>query len=337
MIAHLDLVEEFLDRMSLGDRRGAVLRARELVDDGVPVPAMLDVVSAAQREVGRLWQVNAWTVSQEHIATAVSEAVVAALLDPGPIPEPRGRIGVLCADEEWHVLPAKLVAEHLESVGFDVHFVGGSVPAPLLYDTLPGIGLDAVAVSCTLSLHLLGAARTVAAAHAAGLPAVVGGAAFGAQGDRAERIGADAWAADPDALVDRLASWQQERPALRRSPALHADEAETLQRHRDAIVTDAYAELASRLPAMADYSTWQIDRTREDLHYHVRYLAVALAIDDPTVYLEMVPWLVDVLAARGVPSSVVTTTLDVLDHALTLHGATRAVDLVNAAATQLAG
>lgn len=331
--APTDLVAELVDRLAVADRFGAIARAHELLAEGLSRDELLEVVRAAQREVGRLWQVNAWSVAQEHAATAVSEAVVQAIgLMQAPAEE-RGHVAVVCADGEWHVLPARLLAETLAGAGYRVTFVGGSVPPEHLHRYLPELGADAVAVSCTLALNLAGAARTIAAVHAHRLRAVVGGAAFGPDGARATAVGADAWAPTPAKAVEVLDAWREEGGGAPTGPAprLARGEHEVLLRDEQALADDAYRRLEARFPPMAGYSPWQRDRTREDLAYHLRYLASALLVGDDRVYLEMIPWLTDLLVSRGVGPDAVTVTLDVLEDVLSEHGHTGALHIVRRA------
>jgi methanogenic corrinoid protein MtbC1 len=309
---HGALVDELLERLAVADRRGAVLRGLELVAAGVRRHDLLAVVRDAQRRVGELWQANEWTVAQEHAATAVSEAIVMATAPQPRADRARGRLALVCADGEWHTLPARLAAETFDLAGYDVVFVGGSVPPDHLYNYLPSLRLDAVAVSATLALNLPGAARTVAAVHAAGLRAVVGGAAFGTQPERAAAIGADAWAVDPPAAVRYLDAWSNEAGPPHETPNLHRGAHADLLADRDTIVTAAYAMLEERFPPMRAYDERQRARTREDLDYHVGYAAAALLVRDPDVYHDMVGWLADVLASRGVPPTALPATLDVL-------------------------
>lgn len=64
-------------------------------------------------------------------------------------------------------------------------------------------------------------------------------------------------------------------------------------------------------PRMAEYDERQLGRTREDLGHHVDYVIAALRTEDPDVYHEMVGWLDEVLAARGLASEALRTSLRV--------------------------
>lgn len=333
-----ELVAEFVDRLAHADRMGSISRAQELLGEGVSREELLEVVRESQREVGRLWQVNAWTIAQEHAATSVSESILQAIGVVRIPSEDRGHVAVVCADGEWHVLPARMLAERLVQADYRVTFIGGSVPPEHLHGYLPTLHVDAVAISCTLALNLAGAARSVAAVHALGLPAVVGGAAFGTDDRRATAIGADGWAPDADVALAVLERWHHaDHLTVRATPRLNEGEQADLLRLVPELVDEAFDVLRARIPAIADYSDWQLDRTRDDLGYHLRHLASAILVGDDAVYLDMIPWLTDLLLARGLVPQVVHATIDILDEVLAPRGMAQARRILVAAHAAVPG
>ncbi|MEV6813848.1 B12-binding domain-containing protein, partial [Micromonospora sp. NPDC051296] len=101
----------YLDYLADADEQAAVALARGLLDAGVPAErVLLDLVAAAQAEVGERWARNEWGVAEEHAATHVSERVVAAIAGYADDQPTGDRIVVACMDGEWHALPARLVA-----------------------------------------------------------------------------------------------------------------------------------------------------------------------------------------------------------------------------------
>ncbi|WP_345342911.1 cobalamin B12-binding domain-containing protein, partial [Actinomycetospora succinea] len=191
------LREAYLERLAAADEPGAVAVALEAIDAGVdPETVLLDVVAGAQREVGDRWAAGEWTVVQEHVATHISERVVAAVAvhSPAPAPTGVGTVAVACLDGEWHGLPARLLAEVLARHGWAVEFLGASVPAAQLATHVHRVGPDVVAISSSLPSRLPAARRMVEACAATGTPVLAGGPAFGADGRWARAVGADGWA-----------------------------------------------------------------------------------------------------------------------------------------------
>ena len=65
------------------------------------------VIGAARKEIGRLWQRNEISISQEHMTTAISQLALAELFRHEPTPRSNGRkVIVACADGELHDFPA---------------------------------------------------------------------------------------------------------------------------------------------------------------------------------------------------------------------------------------
>ncbi|MER6594512.1 cobalamin-dependent protein, partial [Micromonospora purpureochromogenes] len=184
---------EFLDALEEADEYGAIDVAVRLLDGGVLVErVLLDLVAPAQSEVGERWVRNEWSVAQEHAATHISERVVAAVAahaNPRPI---RGRVVVACMDGEWHALPPRLVAEVLRLRGWQVTFLGASVPAAHLVSYLHRHDAHAVALACALPMRLPYAHRMIEACRRSDVPVVVGGRGFGDDGRWARTLGV-AW------------------------------------------------------------------------------------------------------------------------------------------------
>jgi MerR family transcriptional regulator, light-induced transcriptional regulator len=175
-----DLKRRFLDAQLAGDRRRAVAlvteaRAREGVPGG---DLRTHVIRASQEEIGRLWQRNEISIAQEHMATAISQLALAELFRHEDLPQPNGRkVVVACVDGELHDFPARLVADELDVAGFDVRFLGASVPADALASLVVRERPDLLVLSATMTFHadaVRAAVRRVRAVAPA-VPIAVGG------------------------------------------------------------------------------------------------------------------------------------------------------------------
>jgi methanogenic corrinoid protein MtbC1 len=292
----------FVDALADADRRTALAVAAELVDAGVdPARVLLDVVCPAQREVGERWAGNEWSVAREHAATAISEAVVAAVATRVDVTPTRGHVVVACVEEEWHALPARVVAETLALAGWRTTYLGASTPPTHLAQYLQDLGPDAVALSCSIATRLPRARQMIEAARDAGSAVVVGGAGFGADDRIARRLGADGWAPTALAAVEVLEGLRpgDEPAAPPEHPGL--DEQADLQVRRAALVDAAHGALERRFPPLAGYTPEQLARTREDLGHILDFLGAALYVEEPRIFLDFTRWLQSVLVSRGVP------------------------------------
>ncbi|MEU5785711.1 cobalamin-dependent protein [Micromonospora lupini] len=322
-----DAYPGYLACLADADEYAAVDVALALLDAGVPPErVLLDLVAPAQAEVGERWARNEWSVAQEHAATHISERVVAAVAAHANPRPTGGRIVVACMDGEWHALPPRLVAEVLRLRGWQVTFLGASVPAAHLVSYLHRHDAQAVALACALPMRLPHAHRMIEACRRSDVPVVVGGRGFGADGRWAARLGA-AWAPNAPAAAELIA----DERALRRVPAaqlghLADDEYASLVRRRGELIDSALTDLRERVPATREYTAAQLDSTVSDLGHIVDSLAASLYVDDASLFTEFVGWLVEILTSRGVPASAVALTLE--HYAAVLRDFPRASDAV---------
>jgi methanogenic corrinoid protein MtbC1 len=296
---------DYLRCLDAADEIGAIDVALALLDAGVPAErVLLNLVAPAQAQVGEWWARNEWSVAQEHAATHVSERVVAAVAAAVRPRATRERVVVACLDGEWHALPARLVAEVLRLDGWDVTFLGASVPSPHLVSYLHRHDPRAVLLACALPMRLPHAFRAIEACRRTDVPVLVGGRGFGSDGRWARKLGV-AWA--PDA---RAASALLSTPSLdvaSSDAALHDAEYAGLVGARVELI-----DLALERLDLKRYSPAQVDATVADLGYIVDSLAAAVYVDDTSLFGEFVSWMRTVLASRGVPLHTVELTFDVM-------------------------
>lgn len=284
------------------DEYAATDVALGLLADGVPAEAvLLELVAPAQAQVGRWWQSNTWSVAQEHAATHISERVVAAVSSYAS-PRPNlGRVVVACMDGEWHSLPARLVAEVLRLRGWNVTFLGASVPAAHLVSYLHRHDAHAVALGCALPMRLPHAHRMIEACRRADVPILVGGRGFGSDGRWARRLGV-VWAPDARAAADIVGDQEAlAQAAAERLSELADDEYTGLTRRRGGLIDSVLEWLRAGVPAVRAYTEPQLDSTVDDLGHILDFLAAAVYVDDQTLFVEFLDWLAEVLESRRVP------------------------------------
>lgn len=293
----------------------------EALEGGTPPETvLLDVIAPVQARVGTEWAANRLTVAQEHAASAITERVIAAVAHhPSARTAPRlGRVTVACVDQEWHVLPARLLAEVLALRGWRVDFLGAQVPTPHLIAHLHAGGADAVALSSSIPTRLPAAHAAITGCQAIGVPVLAGGAAFGPDGRYARVLGANAWAPDARAAAELLAAGipapdlAAGRQQIDDLPHLADQEYTLVTRSRQQLVKEVLSRLEERLPAMASYTAQQRERTAEDIAHIVEFLTVGLYTDDDDLFTGFVTWTAGILTARRVPARSLHPVLDIL-------------------------
>lgn len=310
MTVSAERVDAFTAYLLRRDHRGATALALALADSGVPVSELLvELVGAAQARVGDAWQRDEATVADEHAATVISDAVV-TLLATRIDTDPAGpHIVVACAQDEEHVLPARLAAEVLQGAGFHVTFLGESMPAVHLGAFLGRVRPAAVGISCSTPLAFPGLLSCIEVAHDIGIPVIAGGRALGTDAIRAQSLGADLFAPD---LATAIALLRRRLPSRLRTASAPIGDVMAAALHREQIVTAAMDQLAGRLPDFAAYTDRQREETRNDLAYILQFAEASALTGDSRVFTDFLGWLEVVLEARGIPRQAVRVGLNVL-------------------------
>ena len=279
-----------------GDSGLAYRMVRDAMDDGVPMPVVVEeVLAPIQWESGRRWESGDATISEEHVSTAAIETLVSMLAGAFDQPPDGELVVVVCAEGDDHSLPARMASALLAYEGYRTLFLGTSVPAPDLAEYLESADADVLLVSCSRPANLLGARACVAAGHGAGIPVVVGGRAFGDGPDRWGRIGADAHAPRLSTLAELLQTWQPDLAAAERRAAAVTPSVRALLANRSR-VADAVHDALTGADPDAEPVGRQLLAAAEEL---VDSLAVASYLGDPALLAAQARWLADLLASRA--------------------------------------
>ena len=297
-------VDRYLGSLERGDRAAALGQVRDLRRRGHDVLTLVErLLAPAQLRVGELWVADTWSVAQEHAATAISEAVLGslALEREREVRPPAGEASLIvsCVEQEWHALPALMVAEHLRSDGFRVSYLGANSSAQGLVRHVHETGPDAVLLSCSLSSFLPLVRRQVEAVRDTGTPVVVGGSAFDREGRRARTLGATGFAP----VATGLGRLVRELPSAvsPASPLTHpgAEESFVVFGDREALSDEAGRLLRQELPAEGGAWEQVLD---DQLPHLVGSVAGALVTDDPHIVTDALAWAEVVLSHRGAPA-----------------------------------
>lgn len=152
-------------------------------------------------ELGRLWEEGVITVADEHLATALTHRVLAALrppqlfelrLDPCST-KPRAMLAAV--QGEQHALGLRMAADLLEDSGFQVAYLGADVPNEAVLQAIETLSPDLLGLSATMpesTQRLEDLVETVRSEHPQ-LPLLLGGQGSGSPhlgvGTRIEDLG----------------------------------------------------------------------------------------------------------------------------------------------------
>lgn len=141
------------------------------------------------------------------MATAISQMALVHLFELAPVPRARGRkIVVACVEGEMHDLPARLVADYLESEGYSVRYLSANVPTESLCIALAQQSPDLLALSVTMSFNVTGLRAAVAAVRERfpTLKILAGGQALAWAPDLAGQLGIVTTGDVPEEIVAKI-------------------------------------------------------------------------------------------------------------------------------------
>jgi methanogenic corrinoid protein MtbC1 len=169
----------------------------------------LKILQPAQYEIGRLWERNVITVAEEHMATAITQLVMARLypLVPRRQQPCRGRMVLTGVQGEMHQVGANMVADVVEIHGWEVRFLGTNLPQAGILRVIEEQRPDVVGISATMLFNLPRVRDLIEAVRAQPGPRpriIVGGAAFRTAAGAWREVGADACGRDLEQAIELL-------------------------------------------------------------------------------------------------------------------------------------
>jgi methanogenic corrinoid protein MtbC1 len=183
--------------------------ARRAVDGGLSLERLYsEVFQPVMVEVGHRWENGSLSVAHEHLAAEVTTSLVSELAQQvRRVPE-GGRLAIVsCSPGERHCIGGQMLTGLLTATGWEVLYLGATLPLDDLVGLADSEVPDVVALSTTMSAHLPQVRATIPALQELPEPPLVavGGQAYGGE-EQARELGADVWAptaAAASALLDQ--------------------------------------------------------------------------------------------------------------------------------------
>ena len=195
---HVELLRRYVLHLLEGEEQAAVELALAAADSDLGVSGLCqNVLEPAQIELGRMWQSSELHTAEEHLASQVTDRILALLSFRSPPPADGARSVLLAgAAGDHHSLGLKFAAQSLREAGWRVLLLGPDNPPVDLPIAVRDLQPDLVALGVSLPGCLESLIEAVASVRCAfpGLPILVGGRPFGRIPDLWRRVGADAGA-----------------------------------------------------------------------------------------------------------------------------------------------
>jgi MerR family transcriptional regulator, light-induced transcriptional regulator len=150
------LYKNYIDALVSGDRRVCQEVVDQLLQEDTPVlDIYVHVFQQSMYDVGRMWEDGVISVAVEHMATAITERLLAMVYPRIFQADHIGRSAVIsCAPTELHQIGARMVADAFELSGWDGYFLGANTPEDDLFSMVNDKNPDILAVSVSLPRSL---------------------------------------------------------------------------------------------------------------------------------------------------------------------------------------
>ena len=201
------LMREYLQAILEPDTVKALQMVREYVTSSDKIkPWCEEVIRPAMYELGRLWAIGEITVGEEHLATSITQRVIASyyplILD---YPRDKGAVMVSASPGEYHEIGPRILADLMELNGWNVYYSGADTPADSIVRFLHKNRPKHICISTTLTSNLIYVVNLVKNIRDIGATEViVGGQAYMADPRLWEKVGADNYFENADSLLKHI-------------------------------------------------------------------------------------------------------------------------------------
>jgi MerR family transcriptional regulator, light-induced transcriptional regulator len=176
----------YLNWILKGDRHEALDIIKDAIMQGLDMKDLyLKIFQPAMEEIGRQWELNQISVSQEHLATAITQYVMAHCyyhFIPMKNNSSKGKVCLSGVGGELHEMGMQIVGGLLETDDWNVTYLGTNAPSESIFKTLQSSNFLAIGISVTMYFNLPIALELIRKIRACpeleGLKIIVGGNAF---------------------------------------------------------------------------------------------------------------------------------------------------------------
>ena len=160
-----------VEPLTQGLLRGDVATARSIATKAFAehwdyVSIAIRLFQPALYRIGLLWQHNEITVAQEHLATAISQNVLAQLYPSSEFAPLNGRRALFAAiADNDHALGLRMVSDAFELAGWSVQYLGANTPTDSLLAQIDAWRPEVVGLSVSLVQQLTELEHAIGSIH----------------------------------------------------------------------------------------------------------------------------------------------------------------------------
>jgi methanogenic corrinoid protein MtbC1 len=175
----------------------------------------LTIIQPSLYEVGRLWETGQISIPQEHLATAITQSVLAAIYAQVKFPSSLDQHAVIaCLQSNYHEIGPRMLADFLQMAGYNTRFLGTNTSIDCLIEMIQTLKPGVIGLPATIQSQVDTVKSAIERVHAdftSYRPTImVGGLAFNHVDGLWKTVKADLWGEDGGQAVDQLvgsSSW----------------------------------------------------------------------------------------------------------------------------------
>ena len=148
--------KQYQNALLLGKRLLCSHIVKELKSNNMKLKHLYDhLFKPSLYYIGELWEYNKISVAVEHMATSITESIMNTLYeDILPDIQNNRKVIVSSAENEYHQIGGKMVADIFELNGWDSYYLGANTPTLDLIRFAHDIQPDFIGISLTVYFHV---------------------------------------------------------------------------------------------------------------------------------------------------------------------------------------
>lgn len=199
----MDLYNKFMEYLEREDKEGAVFYAISLLEENKldVITLYRDILTPGLNNMICNFTEKEVCIWKEHVRSSIVRTIIECSYpyvikkrDKNGISKRDERVVVICPQEEYHEIGARMVADVYTLNGFDTIFVGANTPKEDFVSVINVISPKYVVISVTNYYNIVNAEKAIKKIRETvnyGLEIIVGGFAFISNKDIYKKIGAD--------------------------------------------------------------------------------------------------------------------------------------------------
>jgi len=209
-LPNLQQASHFQSLILQGQHKAALALVNESMQDGHSLTEVaVRLVQPALYGVGHAWQASKISVSQEHMATAISQNVLAGAYTKASFAPLNGNSAMFaCVEGSFHSVGIQMLSDAFDTTGWTVFNLGSNLPTIDMVRQVDTQRPNLLCLSTSLPKHLAVVRSTIDALRAelgSACPTIwVGGLATMYVPQVVRLTGADGWASDAMHALDQL-------------------------------------------------------------------------------------------------------------------------------------